>query len=70
MILEPHYPQKVLSFDYRGFDIKITIDETDDEITYAAWIGYDYGWAMATPAAKSRSEAIQKAKQWTDTKLG
>ncbi len=69
MILEPHYPKKILSFNYQGFDIEISIDEEEEEITYAAWIGYDYGWAMATPLARSRSEAIRKAKQWVETKL-
>lgn len=69
IILDPHYPKKILSFNYQGFDIEISIDEEEGEITYAAWVGYDYGWAMATPIAMSRSEAIRKAKQWVETKL-
>lgn len=69
IILDPHYPKKILSFNYRGFDIEISIDEEEEEITYASWVGYDYGWAMATPAVSSRSEAIRQAKQWVETRL-
>jgi len=69
IILDPHYPKKILAFTYRGFEIEITIDEEEEGITYAAWIGYKYGWAMATPAEKNKNQALRKAKQWVDLKL-
>lgn len=69
MIIDPNYPKKILSFTYRGFQIEICIDEEEDPITYSAWIGYDYGWAMAIPAAKTRRQAIQEGKKWVDWKL-
>ncbi len=68
LILDPHYPKKVLSFPYHGFTIEVCVDE-EDEITYSAWVGYEYGWAMATPAAKTRVEAMREGKKWVDVKL-
>lgn len=71
IILDPDYPKKILAFTYRGFDVHINIDDKEEgeEITYSAWVGYDYGWAMATPAVKKRSHAIRAAKQWVDIRL-
>lgn len=69
IILDPHYPKKVLSFAYHGFTIKVCIDE-EDEITYSAWVGYEYGWAMVIPAAKTRVQAMRAAKKWVDLRLG
>lgn len=67
-IFEPNYPKKILSFPYCGFEIQICIDEEDNWVTYSAWVGYDYGWAMAIPVAKTRRQAIQAAKKWVDLK--
>ncbi len=69
IIIDAHYPKKILAFRDRGFDIEITIDDEEDGVTYAAWIGYDYGWAIATPAERTKNQALQKAKQWIDQKL-
>lgn len=70
IIIDPDYPKKILSFPYRGFVIEINIDDKeDDSITYSTWVGHNYGWAMATPAANSRTEAIRKGKQWVDFKI-
>jgi len=69
IILDPNYPKKILAFSYQGFDIEICIDEEEEMITYSAWIGYDYGWAMATPATKTRGQAIREAKAWVNRKL-
>lgn len=71
IIIDPDYPKKILSFTYRGFDIEIDIDDKEEgeEITYSAWVGHDYGWAIATPAVKNRSEAIRLAKHWVDWRL-
>jgi hypothetical protein len=68
IIFDPHYPKKVLAFNYHGFTIEICIDEEEDLITYSAWVGHEYGWAMTTPAAKSRVQAIREAKKWVDLK--
>ncbi|WP_150107065.1 hypothetical protein [Halothece sp. PCC 7418] len=68
IIFDPHYPKKVLAFSYYDFTIEICIDEDEDGITYSAWIGYDYGWAMATPAANTKNQAIREAKKWVDLK--
>lgn len=70
IIINPDYPKTILSFSYQGFTIEINIDDKNEEtITYSSWVGYDYGWAMATPAAKSRAEAIREGKRWVDVKL-
>jgi len=71
IIIDPDYPKKIFSFTYRGFDIEIDIDDKEEgeAITYAAWVGHHYGWAIATPAVNSRSKAIQIAKQWVDRKI-
>lgn len=69
LILDPHYPKKVISFSYHDFTIDICIDTEDDLITYSAWVGYEYGWAMTTPAATTRVQAIREAKKWVDQKL-
>lgn len=69
IIFEPNYPKKVLSFVYHGFEIQICIDEEEEITTYSAWVGYDYGWAMVTPAAKTRRQAIREAKKWADLRL-
>jgi len=71
IIIDPDYPKKILSFTYRGFDIHINIDDKEEgeAITYSAWVGHHYGWAMATPAVRSRTQAIRIAKQWVNLKL-
>jgi len=70
IIIDPHYPKKILAFTDRGFEIEISVDEDEEEgITYTAWIGYDYGWAMATHAETTKNQALRKAKRWVDMKL-
>ena len=68
-MIEPHYPQIILSFAYRGCTIEIDRDEFDGEAIYAAWVSYDTSCAMAVPSAITPKEAIKKAKIWIDKKL-
>jgi hypothetical protein len=66
---DPDYPHIVLSFDYRGWKIEIDQGELNGQTTYAVWVGYDQGCAMAVPFAHSRSEAIRRARRWIDRRL-
>lgn len=66
--IDPHYPQIILAFTYRGFKVEIDRDESDEHSTYAAWANYEQGCAVAVPSAVTPTEAIRKAKQWIDKK--
>ncbi|VEP17236.1 conserved hypothetical protein [Hyella patelloides LEGE 07179] len=66
---EPHYPQIILSFAYRGFKVEIDRDELDGQFIYAAWVNHDRGCAVAVPRAMTTIDAIRQAKQWIDKKL-
>lgn len=67
---EPDYPHIVLGFIYRGCRIQIDQGECEGQLTYAAWVDHQYGSAVAVPFAFGRAEAIRKAKQWIDARLG
>lgn len=69
MIIEPHYPHILLSFAYRGCTIKIDRDEVEGKSTYAAWVDYERGCAVAVTSAITPQEAIKKAKKWIDRRL-
>jgi hypothetical protein len=71
MIIDPHYPKVILTFTYQGHRIEIErdTDEFDGE-TYAAWVNHAKGCAIAVPLAMTRMDAVRKAKQWVDKKLG
>ena len=66
---EPHYPQIILSFAYRGCKVEIDRDQLDGHFIYAAWVNHDRGCAVAVPCAINTKDAIRQAKQWIDTKL-
>ncbi|MEC4806134.1 MAG: hypothetical protein SAJ12_10555 [Jaaginema sp. PMC 1079.18] len=66
VVLDPNYPQIVLSFHYRGFEIQIDRQMDEDGESYAAWANYSYGCAIAVPQARHRTVAIQRAKAWVD----
>ena len=70
MIIDPHYPKMILAFDYRGCQIEIERDELEGRKIYAAWVNCARGDAVAVPYASTSSEAVKKAKQWIDIKLG
>ena len=69
MMIEPHYPQIILSFAYRGCTIEIDRDEFDGQFIYAAWVNYDRGFAVAVPSAITKQDAIEKAKKWIDKRF-
>ncbi len=64
--MEPHYPQIILSFVYRGCKVEIDQDELDGHSIYAAWVNHDQGCAVAVPYAMTTIDAIRKAKRWID----
>ncbi len=66
---EPHYPQIILSFAYRGCKVEIDRDQLDGQFIYAAWVNHDQGCAVAVPSAINTKDAIRQAKQWIDTKF-
>ena len=68
-MIEPHYPQIILSFAYRGYQIELDRDRADGQCIYAVWVNHDRGCAVAVPSAKSSTDAIRKAKQWIDNRL-
>ncbi|MGF1589324.1 MAG: hypothetical protein ACFCU7_08785 [Pleurocapsa sp.] len=63
---EPHYPQIILSFAYRGCKIEIDRDQLDGHCIYAAWVNHERGCAVAVPSATTPKDAIKRAKQWID----
>ena len=69
MIIDPHYPNIVLDFPYRGLTIEIEQTSLDGLIVYAAWVNYDLGTAVAVPKAWTRADAIRRAKRWIDRKF-
>ncbi|MEM8604599.1 MAG: hypothetical protein AAGF24_12290 [Cyanobacteria bacterium P01_H01_bin.121] len=70
MLFEPpHYPQIVLSFDYRGWTLQLDQDHHNDERVYSVWAKAQYGVAIAVPCSYSREEAVRRAKAWVDDRL-
>ena len=73
-IADPDFPHVVLGFTYRGCKITIDKGECNGQLTYAAWVDYEFGdvigSAVAVPFAFGRAEAMRKAKRWVDARLG
>ncbi len=69
-IADPDFPHVVLGFYYRGCKITIDKGECNGQLTYAAWVDYETGSAVAVPFAFGRAEAMRKAKRWVDARLG
>jgi hypothetical protein len=65
----PHFPNIVMSFEYRG--VTLDLDQGDHHGTpiFSVWANHNTGYAVAVPGVVSRSEAIYKAKQWVDRRL-
>lgn len=68
--MQPNYPQIILSFAYRDCKVEIDRDESNGHCTYAAWVNYDQGCAVAVPRAFTTKDAIRQAKKWIDQKRG
>ena len=62
IMTEPHYPQIILSFAYRGCKVEIDRDRLDGNFIYAAWVNHDQGCAVAVPSAMTTRDAIRRAK--------
>jgi hypothetical protein len=69
IIINPHYPDIVLSFVYHGCKVEIERDQLDGYYIYSAWVNHDQGCAVAVPGAMTTKDAIHQAKQWIDQKL-
>lgn len=69
MIIDPHYPNIVLAFPYRGLNIEVEKSSSEGQIIYAAWVNYASGSAVAVPKAWTREDAIQRAKRWVDRRF-
>ena len=69
IIIEPHYPEIILSFVYCGCKVEIERDQSDGYYIYAAWVNHDRGCAVAVPMAITTKDAIHRAKQWIDDRL-
>ncbi len=67
-MIDPDYPHIVLAFDYKGWRVEIEQGELQGCKTYSVWVNYELGCAVAVPYAKSRWDAIIKAKQWIDAR--
>lgn len=69
LIPDPDYPHVVLSFMYRGWHLEIDQGNRQGAVVYAVWATGEKGCAVAVPCAKSRLEAIERAKTWVDRRL-
>ena len=68
-MIDPDYPNVILSFFYRGFMIQITRDRWEKKDIYTAWADYDCGSAVAVPCAVTSKLAIRNAKRWVDRRI-
>lgn len=70
VFLDPHYPNIVLSFTYRGVRLELDQGEEQGITVYTVWASHAHGYAVAVPQVFSRTEAIHRAKRWVDGRLG
>lgn len=68
-MMDPDYPEVVLAFVYRDFQIKIARDRWQGQEIYTAWADYNMGSAVAVPVAVTTKLAIRNAKRWVDRKI-
>ncbi len=68
-MIDPDYPNIILAFVYRDFEIKISRDEWQGEHIYTAWADHRLGSAVAVPYAITTKLAIRKAKRWVDRRI-
>ncbi len=69
MILDPHYPHIVFAFPYRGLNIEVEQSSENGQLIYSVWVNYATGTAVAVPQARTREDAIRRAKRWVDRKF-
>lgn len=68
-MIDPDYPNVILSFIYRDFKIQITVDKWQDNDFYTAWANYSLGSAVAVPYAINTKLAVKHAKRWVDQRI-
>ena len=68
-MIDPDYPNVVLAFAYRDFQIKISRDEWQGQDIYTAWVDHSMGSAVAVPVAITTKLAIRNAKRWVDRRI-
>ena len=68
-MIDPDYPNVILSFMYHDFKIQITVDKWQDEDFYTAWADYSLGSAVAVPYAINTKLAVRNAKRWVDRRI-
>jgi len=68
-MIDPDYPNVILSFIYYDFKIQITADKWQGEKFYTAWVNYSLGSAVAVPYAINTKLAIRNAKRWVDRRM-
>ncbi len=68
-MIDPDYPDVVLAFVYRDFEIKIARDQWQGEDCFTAWADYSLGSAVAVPYAMTTKLAIRNAKRWVDRRM-
>ena len=68
-MIDPDYPNVVLAFVYRDFEIKIARDRWQGEDFFTAWADYSLGSAVAVPYAMTTKLAIRNAKRWVDRRM-
>ncbi|WP_036484474.1 hypothetical protein [Myxosarcina sp. GI1] len=67
--IDPDYPNVILTFTYRGFDIQVSRDKWQEKYIYSAWANYELGSALAVPGAVTTKLAIRNAKHWVDRRI-
>ncbi len=68
-MIDPDYPNVILAFMYRDFEIKISHDQWQGQDIYTAWADYSLGSAVAVPCAVTTKLAIRNAKRWVDQRI-
>ena len=67
--MNPDYPNIILAFIYRDFEIKISVDQWRGQNIYTAWADHTLGSAVAVPCAITTKLAIRNAKRWVDKRM-
>ncbi|MEM1368572.1 MAG: hypothetical protein AAGG02_11255 [Cyanobacteria bacterium P01_H01_bin.15] len=68
-MFELDYPEIVMAFQYRGWQIELDRTEDLGVEVFSVWANNERGSAVAVPFAMTRKDAIKKAKRWVDGRL-
>ncbi|MGV2829166.1 hypothetical protein [Myxosarcina sp. GI1(2024)] len=68
-LIDPDYPNAILTFTYRGFNIQVSRDRWEGRYIYTAWANHPLGSAVAVPCAVNTKLAIRNAKRWVDRRM-